>query len=112
MNALQFSRQRTRILRSQRPAGWQDRAMRKLIEQARAIPLVSAHSIIGWRLPTMEVVCAKRRYPDHERAVSDMLAIQAEYGKDGRPRRAYQCPFCDGWHLTSRISGEAHASVR
>jgi hypothetical protein len=111
MNAVQFSRQRTRILRSNRAEGWQARAMRKLINQSRAIPVVSAHSVIGWRLPTHEIVCAKRRYPEQQRAIADMLAMQAEYGKEGRPRRAYQCPFCDGWHLTSKISVEAHAAV-
>lgn len=49
--------------------------------------------------------CAKRRFRDEISAKLALADIQRR-GKDSqRPkdeRRAYRCPRCRGWHLTSR----------
>jgi hypothetical protein len=105
MNAAQFSRQRDRIAREAKSRkGFGRPAMRKLVRDARAVTVIWGKNIIGWRMPDGVMVCRKRRYVERGAAVSDMLGIQAEHGKRGLPRRAYQCEFCGGWHLTSRIS--------
>jgi hypothetical protein len=48
--------------------------------------------------------CSKRRYRDR---IAALLALASVQRKDGsrRPKteqRAYRCPDCHGWHLTSR----------
>lgn len=105
MNAAQFSRQRARIAReAKQRRGFGPNALRKLVREARAVTIVRSRRIVGWRLPDDSVVCVKHRYQAQGDAIMDMLGIQAEYGKRGLPRRAYQCDFCGGWHLTSQIS--------
>lgn len=105
MNAAQFARARERIAREGRGRrGYESKATRKLVREARARTLVWGKRIIGWRMPDGTLVCRKRRYGSQEAAALDMLALQAEHGKRGLPRRAYQCEFCGGWHLTSKIS--------
>jgi hypothetical protein len=44
----------------------------------------------------------KRRYHDHAQAIRvlHLLASRSERGKI--PTRAYYCPDCNGWHLTSQ----------
>ena len=46
--------------------------------------------------------CTKRRYRD-EQAAELALARIADAGdaRDKTPQRAYRCPRCRGWHLTS-----------
>jgi hypothetical protein len=105
MNAAQFSRARDRIGREAKARkGYEAKAMRRLIREARAVIVISGRTIIGWRMPDGAIVCYKRRYGTIGAAQMDMLGIQAEYGKRGVPRRAYQCDFCGGFHLTSKIS--------
>ncbi len=44
---------------------------------------------------------AKVRYPDRLGAVIALSKIHAQ-DRDGHDeRRAYECPTCGGWHLTS-----------
>lgn len=44
--------------------------------------------------------CAKVRYRTQ---LDARIALVFMKGKDKRKeRRAYRCPFCYGWHLTSR----------
>lgn len=47
---------------------------------------------------------AKQRFRD-EIAAKLALAVIRRKGKGSRPkteRRAYRCPLCGGWHLTSQ----------
>jgi hypothetical protein len=105
MNAAQFARARDRITREGKGRkGYETNAMRRLIRDARALIVICGQSIVGWRMTDGAIVCHKRRYGTREAAVADMLGIQAEYGKRWAPRRAYQCDFCGGFHLTSKIS--------
>lgn len=47
--------------------------------------------------------CGKVRYPDRIAAALAMARIRAVGEPRGKDvRRAYQCPHCGGWHLTSR----------
>ena len=41
---------------------------------------------------------SKNRYASHYEAL-DAIAACADYGTTGLS--AYQCPYCNGWHLTS-----------
>lgn len=48
-----------------------------------------------------EAMCGdKRAYEDRGRAEYRAAAIAAE---TGHPRRAYRCPSCNLWHLTSKV---------
>lgn len=52
--------------------------------------------------------CAKRRYRSE---IDAMIALSsAGNSHDGRgktERRAYRCPKCKGWHLTSKARGHS-----
>lgn len=51
-------------------------------------------------------MCAKRRYRDKIAAKLALASIQAD-DSSARPkteRRAYRCPRCRGWHLTSKTT--------
>lgn len=105
MNAAQFSRARDRIEHEGRTRrGFEQKALRKLVREARAVTVIWGRHVRGWRLPDGVMVCRKRRYATSDQAVNDMLSIQAQNGKRGVPRRAYECEFCGGFHLTSKIS--------
>jgi hypothetical protein len=105
MNAAQFSRARQRIEREAKSRkGYGPKALRHLVHEARAVKVIWGPRIIGWRMRDGTMVCRKDRYATQDQATNVMLGIQAEHGKRGKPRRAYQCNFCGGWHLTSRIS--------
>lgn len=48
--------------------------------------------------PTYEKMCrSKQRYKTKGKALNAAI----RYAKLG-PQRAYKCPFCPGWHLTSK----------
>ena len=49
------------------------------------------------------VKCFKVRYRDRVAAALALAKIQRQ-GKSGHTeRRAYRCPNCKGWHLTSSV---------
>lgn len=48
----------------------------------------------------------KHRYRD-ENDAREALARAKHKPRDRYPQRVYQCPFCGGWHLTSK----AHRSA-
>lgn len=46
----------------------------------------------------------KRRFPNSARAKAAIRTVKrygARGAQDKKPHRAYQCPHCHGWHLTS-----------
>ena len=46
----------------------------------------------------------KTRFRDHTSATT-ALALSAERStRDVQPKRAYECPLCNGWHLTSKAA--------
>jgi hypothetical protein len=47
-------------------------------------------------------VCRKTRYATHEQAVNAMWRmVRTKIGYGKLPCRAYDCPDCGAWHLTS-----------
>lgn len=47
--------------------------------------------------------CRKRRYPDEVSARLALATIRPRHERrDKTEARAYRCPRCKGWHLTSR----------
>jgi hypothetical protein len=44
----------------------------------------------------------KQRFPDRVAADTSMAEIRQRSDRDVVPTRSYQCPFCRGWHLTSK----------
>lgn len=47
--------------------------------------------------------CRKKRFRDHDQATQALRRINGNpsLNKPKHPQRAYQCPQCQGWHLTS-----------
>lgn len=102
MNAHQFSRHRARIEDDLRSPQWKRDAFRHLLRQARVIIILAEWKVRGWRLPTGEVICIKRRYQTEGHASLVLDNIGMTSGTHRKPVRAYPCPYCTGWHLTSR----------
>ena len=49
------------------------------------------------------MTCAKRRYRDEIAAKLALARITAHgEAREKTPQRAYRCPACRGWHLTSQ----------
>lgn len=53
----------------------------------------------------------KRRYRDRLTALMKLATAQRAdgSGRTGMEKRAYRCPDCHGWHLTSRKKGAGRA---
>ncbi|MGH6657681.1 MAG: hypothetical protein ACRDVE_21040 [Actinocrinis sp.] len=68
--------------------------MRKIAQLVRDFP--------GAR-PLRPIRCGKTAYPDRAAAQYALivLALSGE-PRDRMPVRAYECPACGDWHLTSR----------
>lgn len=50
----------------------------------------------------------KKRYHDQDAARQAIASIvRLHPGRGKLPQRSYQCPFCNGWHLTSQDVQEA-----
>lgn len=104
MNARGFARQRARLEQRHQGATLR-RAMMHLVREARARVVIVNDKPVGFILPNGEVVCEKRRYRSEDAAVAELQGIHQfdEVNAARRvPVRAYRCPYCRGWHLTSR----------
>lgn len=44
----------------------------------------------------------KRRYHDHDDAITALHRLASKSSRTKVPTRAYPCARCKGWHLTSR----------
>jgi hypothetical protein len=104
MNARDFARHRARITRENHGRGRKyTRALAHLISDARAALVVMDRKVVGYRLPTGEMVCVKERYTSEPQALKAMERIQANIEAGRRaPVRVYPCPHCRGFHLTSQ----------
>lgn len=62
-------------------------------------------TLIGWfkskRNVMVDFKCIKRTFPTKKTAM-DSIANPKSKQKGKRPIRAYECPVCSGWHLTSK----------
>lgn len=102
MNAAEFSRRRARIER-QHQGRRRKREIAHLVRDARAALVVLGHKVVGYRLPSGEIVCIKDRYKNEVSALRALEHIKAANWSDHRvPVRAYACEHCHGWHLKSQ----------
>lgn len=102
MRASEFARRRAKIEQRSRGRGdFKRKAMRHLVAEAGAREVFVAGRLVGWALSTGGVVCVKQRFRDWMEA---QLALQriAPQSRPVLPVRAYACPFCQGFHLTSQ----------
>lgn len=51
--------------------------------------------------PPIEDICKKRYFPTKEEARRYLKKVRESKGDHKKPNRAYECPHCSGWHLTS-----------
>ena len=47
------------------------------------------------------MTCTKKRHPTEFQATAHMFRLWRD-GRGKLPCRAYYCPACQGWHLTSQ----------
>ena len=103
MHASTFNRERQRIERRSRgKVAKVRRALHQLVQRAGAATIIEGNRIVGYRMRDGSVACLKIRYRTDVDAQLDMLRIQALPTVGHKPIRAYRCPWCHGYHLTSR----------
>lgn len=104
MHASEFARKRARIERQpgRRPAFYR-RALDHLVREAGAEAIVIRGQLVGWRMPDGGVVCVKQRYRAAESAHTELERIGVHARRNQHvPVRVYECPHCNGFHLTSQ----------
>jgi len=52
--------------------------------------------------PVVPFICDKRTFPTQKDAKASLAKIRNVSGENQKPIRAYECPICSGWHLTSK----------
>lgn len=104
MKAGAFVRKRALILRRAGDrAAFARRAIDKLAREFGAVPAMDGRRAIGWLMPDGSIACDKLRYREEVDARLELLRIAKHSGHRAHvPVRAYACPWCHGWHLTSR----------
>lgn len=57
-----------------------------------------------WYPPELRGFCTKLRYDDEAAALEALASARREHEGSGKKieKRAYACPQCDRWHLTSQ----------
>ncbi|WP_342627548.1 hypothetical protein AAC691_15450 [Nguyenibacter vanlangensis] len=78
------------------------KATRRLMRRHGVAAIYSKGKLRGYRLPTGEQVCVKARFPTEDAARAELDTISRLSPRDHKPVRAYECPLCKGWHLTSQ----------
>lgn len=106
MNATQFAKRRGRIEHDMtRPHAWRVKALRQLVNEAHAVVVIAGRRVIGWKLPSGDIVCIKARFTSEDAADDQLQQIARTDGtRPKRPVRSYACPLCGGWHLTSQMT--------
>lgn len=103
MNAGQFAKRRARIEGEHgRRRGYASKAMEALVREAGAALIIAHGKVVAWRMPNGQVVCRKRRYTSQDAAEYALGLVHAGPHARYVPERAYLCPYCAGWHLTSQ----------
>jgi hypothetical protein len=52
-------------------------------------------------LEIVHFICEKKTFPTKKDAQQSLKKIRSAGGNHEKPMRAYECPKCSGWHLTS-----------
>ena len=102
MNAQEFARRWGRVLNAERSYAWKRRALQQLQNQAGAELVTQNGRNVGYRLQSGGFMCLKRRYPTEASAQVALNDCWRAPQNHRHERRVYQCPLCDGWHLTSQ----------
>lgn len=106
MNAGEFAKRRARIEHEhRRRKGYAARALNALVREAGAIIIIMHNKVVGWRMPSGQVVCMKRRYRTEPQAMLELESVRRDPLTPKIPGRFYLCPHCHGWHLTSQEPG-------
>ena len=103
MNADRFAQHMAKIERRLAHSPSRTRnAIRRMARHEGAALVIAGGKVVGYRLKNGSVVCRKFRYRDQSHALADLTRIANEATNKHIPVRAYPCPHCRGWHLTSR----------
>lgn len=108
MNARDFARRVARITAGagdrhrNRGKGYKRKALDALARRVGAALIVPRGRFIGYRLPGGAVVCLKERFHSESDATFELDRIAEQSAHAYIPVRAYKCPWCAGYHLTSR----------
>jgi hypothetical protein len=108
MNASELARRLARIRCDQgdeyrrRGKAFVRNATRAVVKRARAALIIPHGRQVGHRVPSGGVVCEKERYRTQQAADAELNRIQVHAANQYKPERAYRCPWCGGWHLTSK----------
>lgn len=80
--------------------------MRITAETAETLPAFEKRQSVRFRSDSLGLRKAhaqscrrKKRFHSHESATDMIKTIQRKYADDYDRLRAYECPFCKGWHL-------------
>lgn len=102
MNATTFAKRKAKIESLQeKPAWWRRKAHNALIREAHAVVVIGGGKVVAHQLPNGEMVCIKRRFKNEGQALETLGQIAMCDRRDHAPIRAYPCPSCHGWHVTS-----------
>jgi hypothetical protein len=103
MHASTFRRELQRIDRQSRGKESDARkAIKQLVHRTGAAALIEGDRIIGYRMRDGSVACTKVRYKTSVDALDDLCRIARLPNREHKPVRDYRCPWCSGYHLTSR----------
>jgi hypothetical protein len=72
------------------------------VHRVGAAAIIEGNRVVGYRMRDGSVACVKVRYRDEVEAKLDLLRIAAAPNHGHKPIRVYRCPWCAGWHSTSR----------
>lgn len=78
------------------------RALCQLVQRVGAATVVEGNRIVGYRMRDGSMACSKVRYVTAADAATDLKRIALLPTGGHKPVRAYSCPWCRGFHLTSR----------
>ncbi|QJB21786.1 hypothetical protein XccvBFoX1_gp47 [Xanthomonas phage FoX1] len=103
MKASVFSRELRKIeIQSRGKAAAVRSATRQLVSRNGAAAIIEGHKVIGYRMRDGSVACLKLRYYTAQDGHTEMARIREGANHKYLPVRVYHCPWCDGYHLTSR----------
>lgn len=105
MGASRYQRDMKRILQEAegRSHGWKKRALRRMRSEQDLVEVRLAGRVVGMRQRDSDlVICQKKSFHDEDAALASIAQSALMPGIHKRPARAYHCPHCGYWHLTSQ----------
>jgi uncharacterized protein (DUF3820 family)/uncharacterized protein YlaI len=85
-----------------RSGGDDHAALKEYIEANKEMfPELAIYFLKNSATPLVTFICDKRTYPTKKAAIDSIVKPTSKTSKPV-PIRAYECPDCSGWHLTSK----------